>query len=58
MEFESGYGHKIKEIVNKSPFIVNELGDQGWFLYRQARIYNYLLLAMKDSDLELAFSEV
>ncbi len=55
---ESGYGHKIEEIGNKTPFIINELGDDAWFLYRQARFYNYMLLAMTDSDLELALSEV
>lgn len=55
---EGGYGHKIEEIVNKTPFIINELGDDAWYLYRQARIYNYMLLAMKDSDLELALLEV
>lgn len=56
---ETGYGQRIiDEIVNKTPFIVSEFGDDAWYLYRRARIYNYMLLGMKDSDLEFALSEV
>lgn len=56
---ETGYGQrKIDEIINKTPFIISEFGDDAWYLYRRARIFNFMLLAMKDSDLELALSEV
>jgi hypothetical protein len=49
---------KIYQIENKTDFLINEFGDDVWYLYRRARIFNFLLIGMDDEELHGALSEV
>jgi hypothetical protein len=49
---------KIYQIENKTDFLINEFGDDAWYLYRRARIFNFLLIGMDDEELHGALSEV
>jgi hypothetical protein len=49
---------KIYQVENKTDFLINEFGDDVWYLYRQARIFNFLLIGMDDEELHGALCEV